>query len=68
MPIHCTFLPSFAAPASPLQAYPNKVRIHYTVDRADDPQGWRGSVGHISKAMLKVGRGGLVQLAGPALS
>lgn len=36
------------------------MRIHYTVDKADDPEGWHGSVGHISKEMLQVGFGVVV--------
>ncbi|KAI7840931.1 hypothetical protein COHA_005362 [Chlorella ohadii] len=35
------------------EAYPNKVHIHYTVDRAEDRDSWHGSVGHISKEMLQ---------------
>lgn len=50
-----TSLPSGCA-APHLQTYPNKVHIHYTVDRAEDKDSWHGSVGHISKEMLKVGQ------------
>ncbi len=42
-------LPLFLHP----QTYPNKVHIHYTVDRAEDRDSWHGSVGHISKEMLQ---------------
>lgn len=47
-------LPACAVPH--LQTYPNKVHIHYTVDRAEGKDSWHGSVGLISKEMLKVGQ------------